>query len=258
MNEPSKKQNKKRYPLIDAVRGLCITGMIAYHTLFDLASVFGSAPEALSSSVPLSLIRDFGAGLFIFISGICFHFSGHHLKRFVLLFICGLAVGLVSYLVTPETTVIFGILTFMSVSGMLLFAADGLLSRLPPKSFCVMNLLLYLLFARMNFGYSGTYSRVFFYMPRVLYKNYVTAFFGFPFEGFTSGDYFPLFPWFFVCLSGYFFYYAVKNSEKIKRLATVRVPFFPFVGRHSLIIYIAHQPIIYGVVRLIAAAEGGG
>lgn len=250
------KPKKMRFPLIDAVRGLCISGMVIYHALFDVVEVFGYDVDKFTSFTPLTLVRDIGAGLFVFISGVCFHFSHRRLRRFTILFAGGLAVDIVTRIVAPDTAVLFGILTFMSVSGLLLSVGDRFLSRLPPRTFFGINVLLFAFFFRMNYAYIGTYSHVFFYMPLSLYRNYITAFFGFPFDGFSAGDYFPLFPWMFACLAGYFFFNACKGSEKIRRAACMRIPVFPWLGRHSLVIYIAHQPVLYGAVWLAAKILG--
>lgn len=252
------KHNGIRYPLIDAVRGACVLGMIVYHALFDIAELFGFGVEKFVSFVPLLLVRDIGAGLFIFLSGICSHFSRRPFTRFAVLFVGGLVVSAATLIAAPESAVLFGILTFMSVSGLLLFFLNRYcrLYRLPPKVFCVINLCLFVFFLRMNYAYVGTYSHVWFYLPQALYRSYVTAFFGFPFNGFSSGDYFPLFPWFFACLAGYFFYGAVKNSEKIKRAVCVRIPVLTQVGRYSFIVYLIHQPVLYGFIWLLSHLWG--
>lgn len=251
-----KKNGKMRFPLIDAVRGLCIAGMVVYHALFDVVELFGFDVERFIDFTPLTLIRDIGAGLFIFISGICFHFSHRRMRRFLILFAGGLAVDIATYIVAPDSAVLFGILTFMSVSGLILTAADGFLTHLPPKTFFVINLFLFIFFFRMNYAYVGTYSHVWFYMPTVLYRNYFTAFLGFPFDGFSSGDYFPLLPWMFICFAGYFFFNAAKGSAKLKRAAGIRIPALGVLGRHSLVIYIVHQPVLYGAVWLAAKILG--
>ena len=36
-----------------------------------------------------------------------------------------------------------------------------------------------------------------------------------------------------------------------------RIPFFSFLGRHALLIYVVHQPVIYGVSLLVTALMGG-
>lgn len=250
------KTDNKRFPLIDSVRGLCVAGMVVYHALFDVVELFGLDVGRFVSFVPLMFVRDIGAALFIFVSGVCFRFSHHRLRRFLILFGGGLVVDVVTFAVAPDTAVLFGILTFMSVSGLLLYALDGILSHLPPKTFFVLNLLLFLFFFRMNYAYIGTYSHVLFYLPLSLYKNYFTAFFGFPFDGFSSGDYFPLLPWMFVCLAGYFFFNAVKENKKVVRAALFGIPVFGHLGRCSLIIYAVHQPVLYGIIRLIAELCG--
>ena len=37
-----------------------------------------------------------------------------------------------------------------------------------------------------------------------------------------------------------------------------RVPFFSFLGRHALLIYVLHQPVIYGAALLVQAIVSHG
>jgi len=69
--------------------------------------------------------------------------------------------------------------------------------------------------------------------------------------GFRSADYFPLLPWFFLFLTG-----TVLGgwclSHRDSRLLTKFLPaVLTWPGRHSLIIYILHQPVLYGICLLI-------
>lgn len=238
---------KERYRLIDGVRGLCVLGMVIYHTLFDIAAFSGSI-EASPLLGALEVIRDLGAAVFILLSGFCFLSGTHRLRRFLLLFIGGIAVTGVTRIVMPEAYVIYGILTFMSISGALMIPLDKLFSRIPPLAGLAVSLLSFSVLFRVNYAYVGTYNTVWFMLPVSLYRNYVTAFFGFPFNGFVSGDYYPLLPWIFVYFAGYFLRRLTDKSTGLKRLMSVRIPLLDVCGRYSLYIYLAHQPLIYGIV----------
>lgn len=75
-------------------------------------------------------------------------------------------------------------------------------------------------------------------------------------------DYFPLIHWFGVFLFGVFLGNILyKNGERQFSLPNFG-PFFPFsflqfLGRHSLIIYVIHQPILYALLVLAGVIEFG-
>ena len=75
----------------------------------------------------------------------------------------------------------------------------------------------------------------------------------FPQAGFSSTDYFPLLPWIFLFATGYFLYSFLQEKGLINRLfGKWKVPGINFLGKHSLIIYMIHQPICYVVAFLVS------
>ena len=74
--------------------------------------------------------------------------------------------------------------------------------------------------------------------------------------GFVTADYFPVFPYL-----GWFLLGIVLGRTLYKKKKTL-LPMVPanilpiralsFCGRHSLWIYLAHQPILYGIMMLLA------
>ena len=88
-------------------------------------------------------------------------------------------------------------------------------------------------------------------LPATLYRNLLTTYLGFPHRGFFSTDYFPLLPWFFLFVTGYFLHRVLDQRNLTQRLfARGRVPVLNWMGNHSLIIYLLHQPILYGLCLL--------
>ena len=79
--------------------------------------------------------------------------------------------------------------------------------------------------------------------------------FGLTTKSFSSGDYFPLFPhlgWF--LLGAAFGKTAYREKKSLlpnfpKESAPVR--FLCFCGRHSLLLYLAHQPLLYTLMVLL-------
>ena len=66
-----------------------------------------------------------------------------------------------------------------------------------------------------------------------------------------SNDYVPIFPWFGAVLAGIGFAQLATRSGLTTRLADIRLPgtgLLRFAGRHSLIVYLIHQPILIGIV----------
>ena len=244
------KDKKTRYALLDSLRGICILGMVVYHTLFDVFALKGAEMTG-GWFTALDILRDIGAAAFIFISGICIHFGKHPLRRFIVLICCGAAVQIVTKLVMPEAAVRFGILTFMGVSGGLLYVLKKPLCRIPPVAGFTISVFLFLLFSRVNNGYIGLGNLVICNLPSFLYQNNITAFFGFPFVGFSSGDYYPLLPWIWICFAGYYFFLMTNNHPKAKKILQYRIPAFNSIGKYSLPIYLLHQPLIYGVLLLL-------
>lgn len=252
---PRLTEDGSRLNTLDSLRGICVLGMIAYHTLFDVVYAFSLyVPPAAVFAV--NLIRDLGAALFIFMSGFCFSLGHHHKRNIIVLNAAGLVITLATYIFARDMAVIFGILSFMGIACLLMCALKKPFEKLPAAPFAVVSAMLFLLFVSVNYGYIGYGSFIAARFPAFLYKNIVTAFFGFPYTGFSSGDYFSLLPWIFAYFCGFFTYRAIKDGKSFGRIMKIRIPFVAKVGRLSLIIYIVHQPVVYGVVMLAKMIAG--
>ena len=107
-------------------------------------------------------------------------------------------------------------------------------------------------------GYFGLVGHPLFYFPRVLLSVsnpvllYPLAFLGFPGPAFESSDYFPLIPWFFLFMAGFSFYALCGESLKEKKFMRLRIEPLAFLGKYSLYVYLIHQPLILGIMYLIA------
>ena len=87
-------------------------------------------------------------------------------------------------------------------------------------------------------------------LPRFLYQNLFTAYLGFYPEGFFSTDYFPLVPWLFLFWVGFFLHHLV-GRERMEPLRRSICPALGWLGRHSLVVYLLHQPVLYGVLNSV-------
>ena len=88
-------------------------------------------------------------------------------------------------------------------------------------------------------------------LPKALYANLFTTFLGFQAENFFSTDYFSLIPWYFLFLTGYFAYRFLAEKELLGKIPNIHIAPLEWVGKHSLMIYMLHQPVVYGVLLLI-------
>ena len=61
--------------------------------------------------------------------------------------------------------------------------------------------------------------------------------------GIISADYYPLLPWIFIFLVGSFLGRPFKNGTAPKLFRANPVKDLSFVGRHTLLVYLIHQPI---------------
>ena len=98
--------------------------------------------------------------------------------------------------------------------------------------------------------YIGFFSLKLIDLPEFLYQFKYAAFIGFPNDSFRSSDYFPLIAWIFVYILGYFLWRIIKWFGK-EDFFRRRVYALDFLGSHSLIIYMLHQPVLMGICFLI-------
>ena len=238
---------RARYALLDELRGLNLISMIGYHAMWDYVYLLG-AP----SSVALWYMGWQGVlwqqcicWIFILLSGFCVPFGRHTLRRGGEVFAAGALVTAVTVLVVPEVAVWFGVLTLLGSAMLLTGLLAPVLRRIPPAAGAAVCALLFALSYHISAGYLGLGPwRL--ALPRGLYANYLTAYLGFCPQGFFSTDYFPLLPWVFLFWAGYFLH-ALVGRARMEPLRRSVCPPLGWVGRHSLLIYLLHQPALYAL-----------
>jgi len=231
---------------LDTLRGITLISMIAYHACWDLVYMFGK---------DWSWYRSDGAYLwqqsicwtFILLSGYCWSMGRHRLRRGLMAFGGGVIVSVVTLFTMPDCPVICGVLTLLGSAAILTIPLESAWKKIPSRAGLAGSFLLFLLLRDVNSGYLGFEGMRFAAVPRALYSNYFTAYLGFPQAGFASSDYFPLLPWIFLFWTGYFLR-RVQLDAGAQSTWEPRLPVVTFLGRHSLIVYLLHQPLIYGVL----------
>ena len=79
---------------LDALRGLCILGMILVHLVYDIRELYGLADFAYPAI--FSFVMQWGSVLFLLISGICVTLGHHPVRRGLAVFGCGMLCSLVT------------------------------------------------------------------------------------------------------------------------------------------------------------------
>lgn len=241
--------------MLDTVRGLCILSMVAYHGMYDLVDIFG-LPSAWYTGLPGYIWQQSICWTFILLSGMCWQLSRHHVKRGLLLVGCGAAISLITWLAMPSQRILYGVLNLLGLSALLLIPLDKLFRKVPAWAGLGGALLLFALTKNVSRGSLGFEGLVLCPLPEWLYATDLFAVVGFPSPGFWSTDYFPLLPWFFLFCAGYFLWGLLSQSERAKELLAPGVRPLSFLGRHSLVIYLAHQPVLMGVFLAVGRLAG--
>ncbi|MCR4589614.1 MAG: DUF1624 domain-containing protein [Lachnospiraceae bacterium] len=243
-----------RLAKIDAIRGITLISMILYHAAWDIVYIFGHDIPWYRNN-PGFIWQQSICWTFILLSGFSWSLGKRHLKRGLTVFLCGAVITLATALFMPEDVVWFGILTFMGSAMLLTIPLDKyfrIRSRTGGITLMICAIILFFLTRDINTGYLLNIR-----LPQSLYSDYFTAFLGFPPAGFFSTDYFSLIPWFFLYLAGYSLYFILPVGNKehplTKALTGSICPPLEFIGKHTLIIYMLHQPVIYGVMMLISS-----
>jgi len=240
-----------RLAKIDGLRGLTLISMVLYHALWDVVFIFGRDIPWYNRT-PGFIWQQSICWTFILLSGFSVGLGKRQLRRGITVFLCGAVISAVTIVLMPEDAVRFGILTFMGSAMLLMIPVQRLLGapgRTGSASLLIVSLFLFMLTRRINSGYLLNLR-----LPEAWYANDLTAFLGFPPADFFSTDYFPLIPWVFLYLAGYGIY-GIMSGERgdsgIKAfLKEGSCPPLEFIGRHTLIIYMLHQPVIYGLLTV--------
>ena len=229
---------KQRYHILDAYRGLCVLVMVIYHGAFDL-TINGFIPLYVMVNPLISLLQTVFAGSFVLMSGATCRFSRSNLKKTIILALCAAAVSAVTYLFARDMFVSFGILHLLAGCTLIYHIVCRLFEKCENIA-APLCLALFLI--------------LYFIFPIVI-ETPGLAFAGFPTLAYESGDYYPLLPWIFLFFFGAFVGGVIKSNRMPPFFYRFRFPLFEKIGRFSLIIYLIHQPLIYGAVTIFSSAK---
>jgi len=225
---------------IDVYRGLAIIAMAAYHGTWDLNYYrlieVGIGVDAVWFTIQRSILTAFlllvGAGLWLA------HRDGIDWRRFwkreAILVVAALGVSAVTWFQFGEYFAYFGVLHAIALSSLLALP----LIRAP--LWAAIGVAVVVLFVPAVFASD-------------LFNTRWLAWVGFFTAVPETADLVPLFPWFGVVLIGMIGMRLFEQAPAFQWSSTAfGVRALAAIGRWSLIIYLVHQPLLFGIVTPIA------
>ena len=224
----------KRYLEVDVIRGFALVLMVGFHLCYDL-NHFNYIDIEIRYGLDWRYFRYFILTLFIGTVGISLVLAnnkGFHTKAIAIragkLLVASLLITVTTLFTNPSMWIYFGVIHFILVASII-----GLLFVKRPWLSLVFGTLILILF---NLDFISTHW-LYLQMHEILHLPKYTE------------DLVPFVPWFGVVLIGifigqkkYFDFNLVSNS------VTKR---FAFLGKNALLIYLLHQPILFGFFELL-------
>jgi len=249
MTWPLKKPTSTRFIELDLIRGFALMFMIVLHLMWDL-DYFG----ILSLNAGFYQSNVIVQVLFFSIVGVCQSLKSDKepqtlqerrrktlkiAKRGLMILGCGMILTIATLIVMPDRPIFFGVLHCIGISILLSIP----LIRLKEKAIliglpCIIG---GIALGSINVPNPGYLQLIIGLHPANI-MNYTI-------------DYFPLLPWFGVTMLGVsigsLLYRNNTRQFKFPELSTTRfTKFCSWCGRHTLSIYLVHQPVIAGVLYL--------
>ncbi len=222
-----------RLTLIDTARGVALIGMVVFHFTFDL-EMFGWVAPGTVGQVGWMAFARLVAGSFVFLAGVSMvlaHGDGVRWRSFrrgtALVAVAALGVSVATFFAMPDMFVFFGILHIIAVSRVLGLA----FLRVPVAGLLVLGVAIWAAPYLVSFD---------------VFNTRWLAWIGFASVVPLSMDLEPVFPWFGPFLLG-------MALARVWRPAAGNAGWLAWdwlaaAGRHSLWIYLIHQPVLIGCV----------
>ncbi len=239
----------RRVYFMDELRGFLIIFVVLYHLLYDLTVIFPVEIPWMFSPW-MNTLRDLFTGTLITISGISCLYSRSNIRRGFKTLGCGLILTAATYFFIPGQIILFGILHFFGCAMILYGLVEKLFSHIPAWIGFPLSVFLFFFTRNIYYGVVGL-GGFSFYMPAFLYGHPLLFPLGFACPGIFSADYYPIIPWVFLFFAGAFLGRFIRAGKAPDFLYRRHFPPLAFVGRHTLFIYMVHQPVLYGILYLI-------
>lgn len=233
----------RRIEAIDLARGVALVAMAIYHFAWDL-EFFGYAEAGLTGHGGWKIFARSIASSFLFLAGVSL-FLAHaeafrrisFAKRFVQVAGAAAAISAATYFAVPNGFIFFGILHQIALASLLGLA----FLRLPwPATLAV----------------AAAVVAAPHYLRSPFFDHPAWWWVGLSSVNPRSNDYVPLFPWFGAVLTGIAAARLARGAGLLDRLARLPTGAWSqplrFAGRHSLAVYLIHQPVLIACVWTFA------
>lgn len=233
-----------RIDCVDAARGLAIAMMFAYHFCFDL-NYFGVLKQDFYNDARWIAWRTVILSSFLLLVGVGLALAyaarwnwPRYWRRLGQIGGCAALVSVGSYFAFPDSWIYFGVLHHIALASVLALA----FLRVPIAALLVGGVVV---------AVGVSVRSAFFDAPTWHWFGLMT------FKPRTE-DYVPLLPWFGLVLIGVGLgQYLAQPAWRVRlawRASGLLARTLAYAGRHSLILYMLHQPIFIGALTLVLGA----
>jgi uncharacterized membrane protein len=221
---------------LDYYRGITLLFMLLFNWSFLLNYLGVMLITSPDNTLYWWLFPRLVVAAFAFISGIALYVSYKDdiwpfVRRSTLLLLCAALVTSVTYLLFPKEFIVFGILHFMAIAGLLAYLFIRYVKE--AELLMLLGLMMILIGLYLEINYSTDDSLL------VL---------GLRSPKYDSLDYEPLFPWFGFVLLGIAFAKTWKPKDVVANRTQKAVC---WLGRNTLTIYLLHQPLLLLLLLLL-------
>jgi uncharacterized membrane protein len=231
-----------RLEVVDGARGVALLAMFVFHFAYDL-SYFGLIETHIPSEPGWRGFARLIAGSFLTLVGISLVLATRNglnrsafLKRLAMVAGAAALVTLATYVAMPRSFIFFGILHHVALASVLALP----FLRLPIVAVA---------------GATIAAFALPFLIAHPLLDQPALAWLGFSRAPIVTADFVPVFPWFGCVLGGIVLARLALPRLTGSRLANWRPTSLParilaWGGRHSLLVYLVHQPVFIGALLL--------
>ena len=237
--EPAATALPARVPAIDNLRGLAIIAMVVFHFSFDLrhfgftSADFYRDPFWLHARTAILSSFLLLAGASLVLAQSTAQGRARFWRQVARVAAAAMLVSVASYIVFPQRYIWFGVLHAIALALVLLRPLAG-------RPWVALGLGVAVIVA------GNVWSSPWFDHRAWGWLGFMTA-------KPPTEDYVPLFPWIGVMLLGMAAAHALQRNDFRALAVFAKLPApLGMLGRHSLAIYLVHQPVLFGLVSLAA------